>query len=67
MLHFDTHLPDLWGFAPDPSKGGLMAPPSALPRLRGQTDSRFALVAALERGQPQNTYHSTGRDTVNAC
>jgi hypothetical protein len=53
--------PELWGFAPDPSKGGLMAPPSALPRLRGQTDSRFALVSALARGQPQNTYHSTAQ------
>jgi hypothetical protein len=36
-----------------------MAPPSALPRLRGQTDSRFALVSALVRGQPKNIYHST--------
>jgi hypothetical protein len=36
-----------------------MAPPSALPRLRGQTDSRFALESARQRGEPQNIYLST--------
>jgi hypothetical protein len=40
------------------SKEGLAAPPSALPRLRRQTDSRFTLVSALARGHPSTFYHS---------
>ena len=54
-----ANFAELWGFAPDPTKGGLMAPPSALPRqvssaLRADTTVALrATVRAHARDSPE--------------